>query len=309
MTLRSVIPVRNGVGGFTASVVGGNGRGGVPAQTLFYEVNVPAGQPALDVRLALADDSTDAFTAYLVSPDGQNPARSGDRVLVGPPSATQTVLSTSAARLHVLAPAAGTWTLIVTFSNPVSGNALSTLLDGTVDFAPVTARTTGVPTGGVLPAGKSHLVAVTVHNDSTAVESYFLDARLDQQATMPLSSFTPSSNLTLPLNVNAPEPQWIVPTGTSQLVATAESTAPVMFDFSPANGEPDLGSTANGNDAYGSYAMPNLTQGTGTSCRSPTGRSATPRRRRRWRPWGSPRPRRPSTSRPVHPRVTCGSSV
>ena len=261
MTLRSVIAVRDGVGRFTANVVGGNGRGYVPAQTLFYEVNVPKGQQALDVRLALAGDSTDAFTAYLVSPDGQNPARAADQVLVGPPGASQTVLSTSAARLHVLAPAAGTWTLIVTFSNPVTGNALSTLLDGTVDFAPVTAGTTGVPTGGVLPGGRSHLVSVTVKNDSTAVESYFLDARLDQQATVPLSSFTPSSNLTLPLSLSAPEPQWIVPTGTTQLVATADSTAPIMFDFSPANGEPDLGSTANGDDAYGSYAAPGLTQG------------------------------------------------
>ncbi|GAB2713658.1 S8 family serine peptidase [Kitasatospora kifunensis] len=261
MTLRSVIPVRNGVGRFTGNVVGGNGRGSVPAQTLFYQVNVPAGQPALDVRLALGDHATDPFTAYLVAPDGQNPARAGNQVLVGPPSANQTVVSTSAARLHVLAPAAGSWTLIVTFSNPVTGNALSTPLDGTVDFAPVVASTTGVPTGGVLAAGTSHLVGVTVHNDSTAVESYFLDARLDQQATVPLSSFTPSTNLTLPLSASAPEPQWIVPTGTSQLVATANSTAPVMFDFSPVNGEPDLASTADGNNAYVSYAMPELTQG------------------------------------------------
>ncbi|MFI9272101.1 S8 family peptidase [Kitasatospora sp. NPDC052896] len=261
MTLRSVIPVRDGVGRFTAGVIGGNGRAGVPAQTLFYQVNVPAGQPALDVRLALGSGATDPFTAYLVSPDGQNPARAGNQVLVGQPGANQTVVSTSAARLHVLAPAAGSWTLIVSFSNPVTGSALSTLLDGTVDFAPVVASTTGVPTGGVLAAGTSHLVSVTVHNDSTAVESYFLDARLDQQTTVPLSSFTPSSNLTLPLAASAPEPQWIVPTGTSQLVATATSTAPVMFDFSPANGEPDLASTADGDNAYGSYAMPDLTQG------------------------------------------------
>ncbi|WP_329562238.1 S8 family serine peptidase [Kitasatospora sp. NBC_01266] len=271
MTLRSVIAVHDGVGRFTGTVVGGNGRGEVPAQTLFYDVNVPAGQPALDVRLALGNDATDPFTAYLVAPDGQNPARAGNQVLVGPPGANQTVVATSAARLHVLAPAAGSWTLIVSFSNPVTGNAQSTPLDGTVDFAPVAASTTGVPTGGVLAAGTSHLVGVTVHNDSTAVESYFLDARLDQQATLPLSSFTPSSNLTLPLSATAPEPQWIVPTGTSQLVATANSTAPVMFDFSPANGEPDLASTAAGNNAYGSYTMPNLTQGDWDIVPQPTG--------------------------------------
>ncbi|QMU78105.1 S8 family serine peptidase [Streptacidiphilus sp. PB12-B1b] len=271
MTLRSVIPVRAGTGTFTGDVVGGNGRGEVPAQTLFYQVNVPAGRPALDVRLALADHATDPFTAYLVSPDGQTPARAGDQVLVGAPGAAQTVISTSAARLHVLAPAAGTWTLIVSFSNPVTGDAQSTRLDGTVGFAPVTARANGVPTGGVLPVGSSHQVRVTVRNDSTAVESYFLDARLDQQATLPLSSFTPSSKLTLPLSVSAPEPQWIVPTGTTQLVATADSTAPVMFDFSPATGEPDLGSTADGDNAYGSYAAPDLTQGDWDIVPQPTG--------------------------------------
>ncbi|GAA1973138.1 S8 family serine peptidase [Kitasatospora viridis] len=261
MTLRSVIPVHGGVGRFGADVIGGNGRGQVPAQTLFYQVNVPAGQSALDVRLALDGGATDPFTAYLVAPDGGNPARAGNQVLVGAPGANQAVVASSAARLHVLTPAAGSWTLIVTFDNPVTGNALSTRLEGTVDFAPAAASATGVPTGGVLAAGTSHLVAVTVHNDSTAVESYFLDARLDQRATVPLSSFTPSSGLALPLAATAPAPQWIVPTGTSQLVATADSTAPVMFDFSPVNGGPDLASTPDGNAAYGSYAAPELTQG------------------------------------------------
>jgi hypothetical protein len=100
-----------------------------------------------------------------------------------------------------------------------------------------------------------------VHNDSTAVESYFLDARLDQQATVPLSSFTPSGDLTLPLGATAPEPQWIVPTQTEQLGMAVTSTAPVQFDTSPYNGEPDVGSTAVGDDAYASYAAPDITQG------------------------------------------------
>lgn len=256
ITLRSVIPVANGVGKFTGTLVGGNGRGYVPAQTLFYNVNVPSNEPALDLQVALDDNATDTFTAFLVSPDGQNPARATNQLPSG-----STVVNGTAARAHVLNPEAGQWTVIVTFNNPVNGDALNTPVNGTVSFAPITAATTGVPTGGVLQPGKAQQVAVTVHNDSAGVESYFLDARLAQQAQVTLASFTPSANLTLPLSYSNADPQWIVPTETTAVSASAVSTAPVMFDAAPYNGEPDLASTAVGNNAFVSYSAAQVTQG------------------------------------------------
>jgi hypothetical protein len=270
ITLRSVIPIENGTGTFTGTVVGGNGRNFVPAQTLFYNVYVPAHQPALDVQLALGNGAEDPFTAYLIAPDGQNPARASDQLQIGAPG-NQATISGSGARLHVLAPERGRWALIVTFTNPVTGDALGTPLTGTVSFAPVTATTTGVPTGGVLTAGTPHVVSVTVHNDSDSIESYFLDARLDQQVTLPLTSITPSTGLALPQPVTATPAQWIVPTQTSQLAASVDSTAPVMFDISPTSGEPDLGSTADGDNAYADYTAPTIDQGDWDIVPQPTG--------------------------------------
>ena len=266
ITLRSVIPVVNGVGTFTGTLVGGNGRGYVPAQTLFYNVNVPKGEPALDVQLALGHGATDPFTAFLVSPDGQNPARATNQLPSG-----NSVVDGSGARVHLLDPEAGQWTLIVTFNNPVDGDALTTPLTGKVDFAPITVKATGVPTSGVLKAGTPQKVAVTVHNDSAGVESYFLDARLAQQTQVTLASFTPSANLTLPLSYSNADPQWLVPTQTTALTASAVSTAPVMFDAAPYNGEPDLASTAVGNNAFVSYSAAEVTQGDWNLIPQPSG--------------------------------------
>jgi Subtilase family len=266
ITLRSVIPVANGVGTFTGDLVGGNGRGYVPAQTLFYNVNVPQGEPALDLQVALGHGATDPFTAFLVSPDEQNPARATNQLPSG-----ATVVDGNGARAHVLNPEAGQWTVIVTFNNPVNGDALDTPVNGTVDFAPIAVKTAGVPTGGVLQPGTAQQVAVTVHNDSAGVESYFLDARLAQQAQLTLASFTPSANLTLPLSYSNADPQWLVPTETTALTASATSTAPVMFDAAPYNGEPDLASTAVGNNAFVSYSAAQVTQGDWNLIPQPTG--------------------------------------
>jgi Subtilase family len=268
MTLRTVIPIKQGVGTFTGSLVGGNGRGGVPAQTMFYAVNVPANEPALDVQMALGHQEQDAFYAYLIAPDGSNPARASDQVLLND---GQSVESASGARLHVIDPQAGQWTVILTFTNPVLGDALATPLYGVVDFAPVRAATAGVPNGATLPTGKAHTVSVTVHNGSDSVESYFLDARLNRQVTLPLAAIVPVTDITLPESDQGYAPQWIVPTQTTQLSAEATSTAPVQFDTQPYNGDPDLGSTAFGDNAYVSYSAPEVTQGDWDLIAQPTG--------------------------------------
>ncbi|WP_194917815.1 hypothetical protein [Catenulispora rubra] len=135
---------------------------------------------------------------------------------------------------------------------------MDTTFNGEVDFHGVGAVASGVPQGGVIAAGKPVTMSFTVHNSSQGIESYFLDPRLDQYVTMPLASTTPSVNLTLPLSSVTSVPQWIVPTRTSQVSIAATSTAPVQFDSSPFNGEPDVGSTAVGNNAFASYQAPQL---------------------------------------------------
>jgi len=266
VTLRTEIAVNHGSGSFTADIQGGNGRGYVPAQSDFYVVNVPAGQPALDVKLDLGNAETDPYYAYLIAPDGENPARASNQTVEG--SGT---VAASGTELHTLDPEPGQWTILVTFTNPVTGDALDTPLYGQVSFAPIAAKATGVPDGGVLTPGKATTVSVTVHNTSQGIESYFLDPRLSQYVTTPLVSLTPTTDLTLPLSyANAP-PVWIVPTQTDQLGMAVTSTAPVQFDASPYNGEPDIGSTAVGDDAYATYAAPGITQGVWDIIPQPTG--------------------------------------
>jgi hypothetical protein len=270
VTLRTEIAVNHGSGSFTADIQGGNGRGYVPAQSEFYVVNVPKGEPALDVKLDLGNAETDPYYAYLFAPDGENPARASNQTPEGTGS-NQTTVATSGTELHTLDPEAGQWTILVSFTNPVTGDALDTPLYGQVSFAPNAATAKGVPQGGVLASGKPVTVKVTVHNGSQGIESYFLDPRLNQYVTTPLVSITPTGDLTLPLTYEDAEPQWIVPTQTEQLGAAVTSTAPVQFDTSPYNGEPDIGSTAVGDDAYASYAAPDITQGDWDIVPQPTG--------------------------------------
>ena len=257
LTLRSLVSN----GHFTADLRGGNGRTGTPSQTFFYNVDVPAGKPALDVTTALAGGNTDPYYAYLIDPDGQTAAQASNQLLVGSTGGSPVTVGGPGAHLHTIDPVKGRWTVLITFTNPVTGNLQSTPLNGTVSYAPVAPKVTGLPTGGTLAAGQAHVVGVTVHNTSTAPESYFLDARLDTTTTMALSSITPSQNLTIPQPVTAVLPQWIVPTNTTNLVATASSTAPIMFDTSPFNGEPDLGSVPNGNTASAQLTAPDITPG------------------------------------------------
>ena len=197
----------------------------------------------------LAGNNNDPYYAYLIDPNGQTAAQASNQLLVGSSNGSPVTVGGSGAHLHAINPIKGRWTILITFTNPVTGNLQSTPLHGTVSYAPIAPKVTGLPTGGTLPAGQSHVVAVTVHNTSPAPESYFLDARLDTTTTMALTSITPSRNLTMPQPATAVLPQWIVPTNTSQVVATATATAPIMFDTGPFNGEPDLGSVANGNTA------------------------------------------------------------
>ena len=255
MTLRSLVPVRGGVGTFVADMTGGNGRGGTPAQTFFYNVDVPAGKPALDVSTVLADK--DPYYTYLISPDGQTAAQGSNQLPVGQGA----VVSGNGTRLHAVNPAAGRWTVIVTFTNPVLGDVLHTRLSGRITFDPVVPKVTGLPVGGTIKAGSTQVVAVTVRNDSLAVGSYFLDARLAQSVSMTLTPLSPTDAVVVPMPQTEATPLWMVPTNTSAVSVVAQGDGPVVFDTAPYNGEPDLGSTAVGNTAFASYSAENVTPG------------------------------------------------
>ena len=272
INLRSLVPLGGGSGTFSTPVTGGNGRGGAPAVTKFYQFDVRAKQPALDVQTTASAGAVDNYNLFLVDPSGETVGHASNRLVVGMDSSGPVTVIERGARAHVLNPAPGRWTLVAAFANPVAGTALSTTFSGTVRLAAIKTVATGVPDSArtTLPAGKARVAKVTVRNDGTAPETYFVDPRLNSSTTIQLPSYTPSSNLPLPFGpASTATPQWIVPTETSALVASAEATTPVTFDWAPyvgnlggaLNGDPDLGATNTGNTASGSWTGSPVTPG------------------------------------------------
>ncbi len=272
ISLRSLVPLAGGAGSFRTTVTGGNGRGGAPADTKFYQFDVPAGQQALDVQTAITAGAVDDYNLFLVDPSGETVGHASNQLIVGTGPNGPITVTERGARAHALDPAPGRWTLVAEFSNPVAGTALTTTFAGTVSLAAVTPRVSGLPDSAAtkLPAGKPVTATVTVHNNGPAPETYFVDPRLNSTATIELPSYTPATNLTLPRGpASVATPQWIVPTETTVLNAAAEATAPVTFDWAPylgnlggdLNGDPDLGAINTGNTAHGTWTGSPVTPG------------------------------------------------
>ena len=255
VVLRSEVDVADG-GHFAGVLTGGNGRGELGSGD-YYQFTVPPGTNAVRAELALRDNPGmgNIVGAYLVGPDGnvlgygQNFDLSGLRR-----GATGSTLTATA-----LSPQAGTWTVIVAFGEPVSGQQLSDPFTGSVAFAaagtlaPAMMQSVGM-TDMTLSSGVAHTVRMTITNQSNAPQDYFLDPRLDATATMSLApvafgSSTPyapgAGKATLPLSANAIPPFYFVPTGTSSVTVRQTSTVPAMTDLSTATGgDPDIGPDA-----------------------------------------------------------------
>jgi hypothetical protein len=171
---------------------------------------------------------------YLVSPDGDDLGFGQNSV-----NGNQT-LSLSA---YTLNPVRGTWTLIVAFTEPVAGNEISQPYTGNVVFNNVSASAAGLPDrlSKKLAAGTPVTVPVTIKNNGAQAEEFFVDPRLNQTATMTLAAQDPQvSSVTLPLTGN--EPDWFVPTQASSASTASTASLPIMFDWGPFQGDPDLSS-------------------------------------------------------------------
>ena len=119
---RTLIPSDGG--NFQALIIGTSARD--VGQINTYEINVPAGQPDLDVSFHTADASPDnVFNYYLVSPTGTVVARA---------TTPQTVngQATGDAELSTTSPAAGLWQIDVVLKLTVSGNEFIQTVYGNV---------------------------------------------------------------------------------------------------------------------------------------------------------------------------------
>jgi hypothetical protein len=119
---RTLIPADGG--SFQTLITGSCGRS--VGQISTYEINVPAGQPDLDVSFYTADASADnVFNYYLVSPSGQ---------VVATASTPQTVNGQAVgdAEVSTASPAAGIWQIDVVLRLTVSGNEFTQTVYGNV---------------------------------------------------------------------------------------------------------------------------------------------------------------------------------
>jgi hypothetical protein len=246
VALRSLVDVVHG-GRFSGVLTGGNGRSPGEGQTAYYAFTVGAGVRNITANVSLTNDAGDPVGAYLISPDGdtlgygQNDLETGN-FNTGPITLTPgTSLSA-----YTLNPAPGRWTLIVDFAEPVVGNEISQPFTGNIRFNNVSVSAAGLPDspGTKLTAGTPVTVPVTITNKGAAPEDFFIDPRLNATQSIPLAGLTQTTGLSLPLTGNGGF--WVVPTQSSSVSISASATLPIMFDFGPSAGDPDLASSSSG---------------------------------------------------------------
>jgi hypothetical protein len=238
VTLRSEIDPAHG-GAFSGTLTGGNGRpngsgGPGEGQVQYYEFHVGAGVHNITANVALTNDAAEPVAEYLISPDGDDLGFAQNSV-----NGTQTLTATA----YTLNPVPGTWTLIVAFIEPVVGNEISQPYSGNVVFNHTRASAAGLPDSAStkLAAGKAVTVPVTVENTGAQAEDIFIDPRLDQTASMTLAGQDPEvAGVALPLTGAGPD--WFVPTQASSASTASTASLPIMFDWGPFQGDPDISS-------------------------------------------------------------------
>jgi Subtilase family/Peptidase inhibitor I9 len=268
IALRSLVTLRGGSGSFSTAVFGGNGRAGAPSSAKYFQIDVPAGAPELNVSTRFTNGPASTYTLLLISPSGEALGHASNQLMVGGTTTAPVTTTEAGAASHVLKPASGRWTIIVAVANVPSGTAVSSPLTGTVDLAPSAVTAKGLPTSGSVPVGSSNTAAVTVHNTTNAPQAYFLDARLNKTSERTLVPYASTASVTLPLADSAAVPQWIVPTNTTSLQAQVDATAVVSFDMSPylgsfggeLNGDPQV-SGSRGTSATATYSDNPVTPG------------------------------------------------
>jgi len=254
VVVRSLIGIAHGSGSFRGTLSGGNGRQPDLGQEQFYQFDVPAGQHDITAAVDLANDAADNVATFLVDPQGQGVAAGTNVLPTSYDLSTRdgNLTPTTQADLYVRNPAAGRWTLIVNFADPVVGDELSQPFTGHVAFNAVDAHAASLPNnaGTTLAAGKAVTVPVTVHNTGTAPADFFVDARLAGVTGVHLTPAEPAT-VPLPMPGSASSPSWLVPSETDAFALIGTATQPAMFDYGPEAGDPDLPSIVNGTTAIG----------------------------------------------------------
>jgi Subtilase family/Peptidase inhibitor I9 len=242
VTLRSLINTSRG-GAFSGVVTGGNGRGSY-GQAAYYQFEVGKGVTSVTANVSLTNDFGLDVGSYLVSPNGVALGFGQNNQLSG--------TNTQSLTAYALDPVPGLWTLIVDFATPVVGNEVAQTFSGSIELNRVRVSASGLPNNKStkLAAGTPITVPVKITNNGAAPGAFFVDARLNNNVSLALTSIAQSTGLSLPLTGSMPI--WLVPTHTSSIQVTAVASLPVEFDYGPIQGDPDLYSSS-GTTATGTY--------------------------------------------------------
>ena len=212
---------------FNGVLTGGNGRGN-PAVQSTYAFKVPAGKKDIDVGV-IFNDVNDGVVAFLQNPQGNNVAQASNLYQGAPLSNTVNVYKDH--------PAAGTWTLVLDWLQPVSGTAINTPFVAKVDFNKV-STSNNLPTGATIPQGSATGYTVHYTNTSPAPQLIFLDPRQSTSDWTELGDLLANPEpFPLP-TVGFSNPIYMVPPDSTKLFASLDATAPVTFDFDPWTGDP-----------------------------------------------------------------------
>jgi peptidase inhibitor I9 len=239
VTVRALAPTPDPSTTFTGTLTGGNGRQTSTGQTVYYQFALPTGLPVLNAVIS-TPDADNTFLAELIDPTTGQSASTASNTAFGISGSGGLVPSPQpGAQLHVLDPNPGLWTVVVDFYNQVSGTALSQPITVTLDTTPATATETGLPDAAstTLAAGTPVTIPVSITNTGTTPESYFIDGRLDQSGTVNLAPQTPA---TLPVPLTGTPPEFVVPSHTTSITASASAPSGIFFDYSWNFGDPDL---------------------------------------------------------------------
>ena len=239
VTERVTVPVVQGLGTFTGTVAGGNGRSGSPAQTSTYTFAVPAGTKNLQVSMEL-DQNRPAgllmgsqFVATLIDPTGQVIAE--DTNLSIDTSQNENVAPWLS--LFANAPVPGTYQVVIQVANPVGGGNTSTTLNGQVTFNSVVV-TGSLPSSAAttVSATSGTTATISVTNNGYAPLIIGADPRLTTTTVATLSDVN-----------GAPSTQafnnywtYFVPPSTQSVTEQMTSTLPASFELTADLGDPSL---------------------------------------------------------------------
>jgi hypothetical protein len=237
VTLRSLVPTPSPSTAFTGTLTGGNGRVSNTGQTAYYQFELPSGRSALNASIDTGNAGNTMF-AELVDPSGNAASAAANGLLSATTTGTTEVKPEVGSQLHVIDPTPGLWTLAIDFYNTVSGTAVAQPFTVSINDTPVGVSTSALPDGSTLTAGTPVTAFVKVTNNGATPEAYFVDARRNDQVKLDLAAQT-TSTLTLP-DVTGVVPEYLVPSHTTALKATASSSAPLFFDVTYPYGDPDV---------------------------------------------------------------------